>query len=306
MTEGPLPSWDGRDIADLLDLAMVAPDRFRSRSSERNEHGRIYGGQMLGQAIVAAARTASVDHAPSYLQFLFAAGGFPEQAIDYEVARLQDGKRFASRNVRGSQSGGRIVCDASVSFAREIEAPSHQAPPPADCGLDRDPERLPAFADIDAPEVRDIERALDYSYRPHVALDYRAPYVEDLLRPDSEQPRLRFWIKTRARLPDVPALQAAAFAYLSDYWLNSTACIWHVQATAAADAKFYVASLNHAIWYHRPLRADDWLLFDCVSPSAALGRGLSIARVYDTAGRLVASATQECLLAPVVSPGARS
>src|SRR5271166_5722348 len=159
---------------------------------------------------------------------------------------------------------------------------------------------LPGLADIDAPEAREVERTLDYSYRPHVAIDFRAPYVEDLLRPNVDQPRMRFWIKMRSHLVDDPALHAAAFAYLSDYWINFAACIGHVRTMADADTRLYVASLNHAIWYQRALRADDWLLFDCVSPSGALGRGLSVGRVYDPAGGLVASAAQECLLAPVV------
>jgi acyl-CoA thioesterase II len=300
MADEPLPTWDGRDVVDLLDVATVGPGRFRSRFAERNEHGRIYGGQMLGHAVAVAARTAPADRPASYLQFLFVAGGLPELAIDYEVLPLQDGKRFSSRNVRGSQPGGRIVCDASVSFAKPIEAPAHQAPPPADCGLDSDPERLPGLAGIDAPEAREVERTIDYSYRPHVAIDFRAPYVEDLLRPNVDQPRMRFWIKMRSPLADDPALHAAAFAYLSDYWINFAACIGHVRTMADADTRLYVASLNHAIWYHRALRADDWLLFDCVSPSGALGRGLSLGRIYDPAGRLVASAAQECLLAPVV------
>lgn len=140
-TEDSLPSWDGRDIVDLLDLARLAPNQFRSRCAERNEHGRIYGGQMLGQTVAAAARTAPADRPASYLQFLFVAGGLPELAIDYEVMPPQGGKRFASRHVRGSQPGSRIVCDASMSFAKPIEAPAHQAPPPADCGLDSNPER---------------------------------------------------------------------------------------------------------------------------------------------------------------------
>jgi len=292
--------WDGRDILDLIDLSTVAPDRFRSRFNERNEHGRIYGGQMLGQAVAAAARPAPANRPPSYLQFLFVAGALPELAIDYEVGSLQDGKRFTARNVRGSQPGGRTVCDASVSFARPIEAPAHQAPPPIDSGLDSDPERLPGLADIDAPGAREVERTLDYSYRPHVAIDFRAPYVEDLLRPRADQPRMRFWIKMRSPLAEDPALHAAAFAYLSDYWINFAACIGHVRTMVDSDTRLYVASLNHTIWYHRALRADNWLLFDCVSPSGAFGRGLSIGRIYDPAGELVASAAQECLLAPVV------
>lgn len=294
----PCPAWNGRDLAELMDLAPLAPGRFRARRYEANENGRIYGGQMLGQALAAAARTAPAGRPASYLQLLFVAGGLPGQAVDYEVSTLQEGKRFSSRHVRGAQPGGRIVCDASASFAAPLAAPAHQAEARPDSGLGRDPERLPGLDEIDAPEVRDIEATLVYAYRPHVAIDLRAPYVEDFLRADERQPRLRFFTRLRRRLPDDAALQAAAFAYLSDYWINFVACLPHVPAAAAARSRLYIASLNHAIWLHRPLRADEWLLFDCVSPSAALGRGLAAARVYDQAGELVASATQECLLAP--------
>jgi acyl-CoA thioesterase-2 len=103
----------------------------------------------------------------------------------------------------------------------------------------------------------------------------------------------------RTPMGDDPRRHAAAFAYLSDYWLNFVASITHVAALANADAQLYVASLNHAIWLHRPIRADQWLLFDCLSPSGAAGRGLAIGRVYSQSGDLVASATQECLLAPI-------
>lgn len=294
----PCPAWDGRDLAELLDLAPRGSGGFRARRHEANDNGRIYGGQMLGQTLVAAARTAPPGRPASFVQLLFVAGGLPGQAIDYEVATLQEGKRFSSRHVTGAQPNGRIVCDASVSFAAPIAAPAHQAAPPADSGFGRDPERLPGVDEIDAPEVRDIEATLVYVYRPHFAIDLRAPYVEDFLRGDPLQPRTRFFTRLRRRLADDAALHAAAFAYLSDYWINFVACLPHVPAAAAKRSRLYIASLNHAIWLHRPLRADEWLLFDCVSPSAALGRGLAIARVYDPAGALVASVTQECLIAP--------
>ncbi len=297
--ESPCPAWDGRDVADLLDLAPLGQERFRSRCNEMNENSRIYGGQMLGQALAAAARTAPAGRPASFMQFLFVAGGLPDQAIDYEVASLQEGKRFSARHVRGAQGSGRIVCDASVSFATPIAAPAHQTAPPPDCGLGRDPETLPRLDEVDAPEARDVEAALAYTYRPHAAIDFRAPYVEDLLRADAHEPRMRFFIRIGRRLADDAHLHAAAFAYLSDYWINFAACIAHAPAAAAARTRLYVASLNHAIWLHRALRADEWLLFDCLSPSGAFGRGLSIARIYNATGDLVASATQECLLAPV-------
>jgi acyl-CoA thioesterase-2 len=293
------PVWDGQDVADLLELASIGDGRFHSRTGERNEHGRVYGGQLLGQTVMAAARTVGADRAATYLQFLFAAGGLPEQTINYDVASIQDGKRFASRSVRGTQRGGRVLCDASVSFARAIESPSHGAPAADDSGLTSDPDSLPGLNDIDGPEVRDVERTLDYGYREHPAIDLRLPFVEDVLRGDPLSPRVRFWIRVRRPLRDDPALQAAAFAYISDYWINFVACIAHVRPLADAGRKLYVASLNHAIWYHCPFRADQWLLFDSSSPRATLGRGLSVARVYLRSGELVASATQECLLSPI-------
>jgi acyl-CoA thioesterase-2 len=298
MTEHMAASWDGSDLADLLDLAPIAADRFRSRVGERNEHGRIYGGQLLGQAVAAAARTVLADRPVSYLQFLFAAGGLPEQAIDFEVSSIQEGKRFSSRHVRGTQAGGRILCDASVSFARPIESPAHAAAPAADSGFSSDPERLPRLQDVDAPEAREVERTLNYAFHEHPAIDLRLPFVHDFLRGALPEPRARFWMRVREPLRDDPTLQAAAFAYISDYWINAVACIPHARAMSEAGAKLYVASLNHAIWFHRPLRADQWLLFDCVSPSGALGRGLAIARIFSRSGEMVASATQECLLAP--------
>ncbi len=292
------PAWDGRDLANLLDLTPLGPGHFRARCFEANDNARIYGGQMLGQTLMAATRTAPAGRPASFMQFLFVAGGLPAQAIDYEVALLQEGKRFSSRHVRGAQPGGRIVCDASVSFATPLAAPAHQVEAPADSGFGRDPERLPGLDGIEGREVADIEATLVYAYRPHFAIDVRAPYVEDFLRADPRQPRARYFTRLRRRLPDDPALHAAAFAYLSDYWINFVACLPHVPAAAAKASRLYIASLNHAIWLHRPLRADSWLLFDCLSPSAAAGRGLAIARVYDERGDLVASVTQECLLAP--------
>jgi acyl-CoA thioesterase-2 len=318
----PCPAWDGRDLGELMDLTPLGPENFRARCYEANDNGRIYGGQMLGQSLAAAARTVPADRPASFLQFLFVAGGLPGQAIDYEVATLQEGKRFSSRHVRGAQPDGRIVCDASASFAKPLAAPAHQVAAPADsgfgrnpdcgfgrdpdcgfgrdldCGFGRNPERLPGLDGIEGPQVGDIEATLVYAYRPHFAIDVRAPYVEDFLRADARQPRTRFFTRLRRRLGDDAALHAAAFAYLSDYWINFVACLPHVPTAAARRSRLYIASLNHAIWLHRPLRADEWLLFDCLSPSAAGGRGFATARVYDQSGELVASVTQECLLAP--------
>jgi acyl-CoA thioesterase-2 len=290
--------WDGANVADLFDLSQISASQFRSRSAEANEHGRIYGGQVLAQALWAASRTVPSGRLPSCLQLLFAAGGLPEEPVGYDVATLQEGKRFSARGVRGSQRKGRILCDANVAFATAMDSPAHETAPRPDCGIDRDPDDCPALSEIDAPGAQKVNEILTYSFRPHKTIDIRAPFVSDLLPERRGEPRMRYWIRLRRRLGDDPMLHAAAFAYLSDYWINFAACLPGVNALSETGARLYVASLNHAIWFHRPLRADEWLLFDCMSPSGAFGRGLAIARVFSRAGDVVASATQECLLAP--------
>jgi acyl-CoA thioesterase-2 len=299
MTTMLAPAWDGADIAELLGLDAPSPGHFRSRLGEPNENGRVYGGQMLGQTLAAAARTVPEGRPATIMQFAFLSGARPEMPIDYAVTSLQDGKRFSSRHVRGVQTGGRIVCDANATFATPLAGPAHRAAPPPDCGLDRDPERCSRLTEIDSPGAADIERVLAYTLHAHPAIDFRAPFVEDLIGDARVEPRMRFWIRMRGQLPDDGALHAAAFAYLSDYWINFVACIPHVAPTAAKGGRLYVASLNHAIWLHRPFRADGWLLFDCVSPRGGWGRALATARVYDRAGDLVADANQECLLTPM-------
>jgi acyl-CoA thioesterase-2 len=144
-----------------------------------------------------------------------------------------------------------------------------------------------------------VERALGYRFRENEMFDLRIADAANGVFSDSPRPSLRFWIKARRTLPDDPALHAAVFAYLSDAWLNYTSVGEHVPQLLDSGGRLYVASLNHAIWFHRPLRADQWLLFDCVSPSAAAGRSLTAAHVRDAAGLLVATATQESLMAPI-------
>lgn len=299
MTNDRTSSWDGLDIGELMDLAQPQPWRFRSRIGEINENGRVYGGQLLGQSLMAAAKTVPADRRATALQFMFLSGAMPEWPIDYEVTALQDGKRFSTRNVKGSQRGGRNVCDVHVSFATPIELPAHMARPAPDCGLGSDPERLPRLCDIVSPRAAEIESVVVYLFNDHPAIDFRVPFEGDLLSPDLHEPRLRFWVRMRRALPDDASLHAAAFAYLSDYWINFVGCAAHVHPMAKAGRRLYIASLNHALWWHRPVRADDWLLFDCLSPSSATGRSLSLARIYNRGGDLVASANQESLLAPV-------
>lgn len=297
MSDGAVPAWDSGNLVDLLTLAPAGPMHFRNRFGDANAHDRAYGGQILGQALMAAALTVAEDRVPTMMQFLFLQGTWHREAIDLVVTALQDGKRFSSRHVRGTQAGNRMVLDAQVSFAVPWQAPGHMAPAYA-AVRDEDPERLPPLAALPQAWSADLQRSVGYAFDPAAVVDLRFAHPAPGLQLTLPEPRIRFWLKLRHKLPEGAHLHAAAFAYLSDYWINYCAVGGHVRPLLEDGRRLYVASLNHALWLHRSLRADQWLHFDCTSPSASDGRGMAVARVHDRRGRLVASATQECLMAP--------
>lgn len=300
-----VPAWGGDDLAELLALEPLSlepqsPTRFRNRCGDRNAHDRTFGGQVLAQALMAASHDVPAGRPATMMQFLFLQGALHREAIEFEVTALQDGKRFSSRHVRGSQSGGRFIFDAQVSFAGPLAAPSHAAPVEPLALLEA-PENLPRLSELPVAWGTEVTRALGYALADKPAVDLRLPAVLGVrngLCLSLPEPRLRFWLKTSHALPDNPMLHAAAFAYLSDWWLNYAAVGGHLQTLGPEQQGLYVASLNHAIWWHRAFRADEWLHFDCRSPASGAGRGLTVAQVHDRIGQLVASATQECLMAP--------
>jgi acyl-CoA thioesterase-2 len=249
---------------------------------------------------MAASMTVPKDRDATALQFMFLQSASPDLAIEFEVTTLQDGKRFASRHVSGWQEGGagagrRVVLDAQVTFAATLAGPEHALPSRAGAV---DPASLLPVQDVSKETADAIWRTVGYPLGS-VAVDMRVDESAQTLGLNSTTAALRFWLRTRDALPDEPALHAAAFAYLSDWWLNFASVGTHVPQLLREGARLHVASLNHAIWFHRPLRADRWLHLDVQSPSAGRGRGLSIATVHDVEGTLVASATQENLMTPV-------
>lgn len=194
------------------------------------------------------------------------------------MTALQDGKRFSLRRVRGSQSGGRFIFDAQASFAVPLAAPSHAAPVEPLALLEA-PENLPRLSELPAVWGTEVTRAPGYALVDKPAVDFCLPAAlggPNGLCLSLPEPRLRFWLKTSHALPDPPMVHAAAFAYLSDWWLNYTSVGGHLQALGPEQG-LYVASLNHTIWWHRPFRADEWLHFDCRSPASGAGRGLTMA-----------------------------
>ncbi len=288
-----LAAWDAADLPALLTLEPTGEHRWRTRFGDANMNGRAYGGQALGQAMMAVSMGMPPERPATMLQFLFLQGSMPDEAIEFEVSTLQDGKRFTSRRVQGFQANGRQVLDAHASFAMPLDAPEHQAPSPA---LDEDPESLPSLADVPpAWEVR-LRGLGGYSLEEKPSMLFRVPDLAQQMSPDHAGTRFRFWLRTRHRLPASPGMPAAAFAYLSDWWLNFASLGSHMR-DLDETRRLYISSLNHNIWFHRAFSPDAWMHVECDSPVSAQGRGLSIARIHNQAGQLVASTTQECLMA---------
>ncbi|MES2258523.1 MAG: acyl-CoA thioesterase domain-containing protein [Pseudomonadota bacterium] len=290
--QAPGGRWDGLHLDLLLALDAAGDNLFRSRYGEDNRNGRVFGGQLLGQALQAARAGVDPDRQPSALQVLFMNGAAVDRPVDYRVERMQEGKRFSSRRVHASQDG-RGVIDAHASFAAPLAGNGHALPPPLSYPAPEDVLPMAELAARAGPRYAGI----DWPVFEKPCLELRIVDPDHHLVGASPAPRMAFWVKLRAPLGDDPAMHAAALAYLSDYWINSAAITHHIPARDA-HAATYIASLNHALWFHSAGRAEDWLLFACESPAMQQGRALSSARIYARDGTLLASVMQECLFVP--------
>lgn len=285
--------WNEHNIEHLLELDAVAPGQWRTRYGDSNLNGRSYGGQLLGQTMRAALMDVPEDRSATMMQFLFIQGAMPEEALNLQVTRLQEGKRFSSRHVRASQGNGRTILDAQVTCATWIDAPDHAAPstaPPHER-----PETLAELKDVDPVILQSIPKLGGYSNDHKPSIEFRIPQPNHQFNDTTLESGFRFWMRPTQPLPDDPRLHAGVFAYMSDWWLNFSSLKPHLHALG--DRRLYVTSLNHAMWLHRPFRADQWLHVRTHSSVAGQGRGLSLGSVHDQEGRALASLTQECLMA---------
>jgi acyl-CoA thioesterase-2 len=274
-------------LCELLDLERIEANIFRG-TSPKEDRQRVFGGQVAGQALVAAGRTVEPDRLVHSLHAYFIRPGDPSVPIVYEVDRLRDGRSFTTRRVVAVQHG-RAIFNLSASFHCNQEGPEHQSPMPAV----PDPETLPTFRERMAP-YRDVLG--DWLDRPR-PIDTR--FVDGLpwerRRRESHEPVQRVWIRADGKLPDDPLLHACVVAYASDLTLLDTTTLPH-PVSGWDDEQLQMASLDHAMWFHRPFRADEWLLYDQWSPTAAGGRGFAWAHIFTATGNLVVSVAQEGLV----------
>jgi acyl-CoA thioesterase-2 len=277
-----------KDLIDLLALERIDRDLFRGKNQDLG-WGAIFGGQVFGQALSAAAQTVGADRAVHSAHGYFIRAGELEAPIVYQVDRLRDGKSFSTRRVVAIQEGEAIF-SLAASFQIEEAGLEHQdAMPdvPAPESLRSETDLARAFAD----KLPEAVRARAAMPRP---VEIRPVEPRDPFAPKVQKPLRRLWYRAVDRMPDDPALHRYLLAYASDFSFLGTALDPH--GVSFMTPGMQVTSIDHAIWFHRPFRVDEWLLYDVESPSTAGARGIVRGRFFDRAGRLVASTVQEGLV----------
>ncbi|MFI6286505.1 acyl-CoA thioesterase [Streptomyces sp. NPDC051018] len=277
------------DLLDLLDLEQIEEDIFRGRSRSA-VIPRVFGGQVAAQALVAAGRTVPGDRSAHSLHAYFLRIGDPGAPIVYTVDRIRDGRSFTTRRVVAVQHGQPIF-HLSASFQIHEEGLEHQAPMP----YAPDPETLPTAAEsLPAYAEHFIDSGIaDRLLEARAAVDLRyvgAPPYGAVGEP--REPRSQVWFRANGKLADDPLLHVCLATYVSDMTLLDSVLLAHGRGGWAVG-DVVGASLDHAMWFHRPFRADEWLLYDQESPSSSGGRGLGQARIYTQDGRLAITVIQE-------------
>ncbi|MDO8300981.1 acyl-CoA thioesterase II [Lacisediminimonas sp.] len=269
-------------VLDILRLEPDGHDRYIGQSHFMGSPN-VFGGQVLGQSLYAALATVE-GRRPHSMHALFLLRGDYRLPITYEVERVRDGSSFSTRRVVAFQENRRIFV-MSASFQILEDGFSHQKSIP--CSID--PNSLPSRL----PEWKASADLTDRPFQP-VPVDFRAPYEGDLFGSHDGTPHKQVWMRAPFDIGDDIKLHESLFAYVSDYGLLWTALQPH--GVRVGDPRLQVASLDHAIWFHRPFRMDQWLRFEMESPNASGARGLSFAHVYDEQGVLVATLAQEGLI----------
>jgi acyl-CoA thioesterase II len=274
-------------LLQILDLEELERNLFRGLSPQVGWQ-RVFGGQVIGQALVAAARTVEGRTVHS-LHCYFLRPGDPLVPILYEVDRIRDGNSFATRRVVAIQHGEAIFTMAA-SFQIEEPGLDHQIPmpdvPP--------PEKLPSEAELKEAYLHNAPDAVSKYWQRERPIELRPVDLRHYVSREPLEPSQFVWVRATHRLPDDPDIHRCVLAYASDMTLLDTSLFAH--GRSIFDPDLQPASLDHAMWFHRPFRADEWLLYAEDSPSASGARGFTRGNLFTRDGRLVASVAQEGLI----------
>jgi acyl-CoA thioesterase-2 len=286
-TTGGRMSRDLTQLSEILDLERIEHNIFRGYGPQTGWI-RVFGGLVIAQALVACSRTVE-GRLPHSLHGYFILPGDPSTPIVYEVDRIRDGKSFTTRRCNAIQHG-QAIFSLSASFQVEEDGLEHALPMPDV----PDPESLPADLDAYTKLGMQIPAAVRRLFERERPLEMRPVDISRYVRHEPMAPQQYIWFRAASPLPDDPAVHRAALAYLSDMTLLDTALVAHGRSVFESDIQ--VASLDHALWFHRPFRADEWLLYAQDSPNTGGARGLTRGLLYARDKRLVASVAQEGLI----------
>ncbi|WP_299527646.1 acyl-CoA thioesterase II [uncultured Streptomyces sp.] len=279
-------------LLDLLDLEQIEQDIFRG-TSRSAVVPRVFGGQVAAQALVAAGRTVPGDRGAHSLHSYFLRMGDPGAPIVYTVDRIRDGGSFTTRRVVAVQHGQPIF-HLSASFQTHEDGLEHQAPmpdAPDPLTLPTAEEMLPRYADRFTDPAM-VDRLIEARSAVDLRYVHKPPFAT---AGEPREPRSQVWFRTRGKLADDPLLHVCMATYVSDMTLLDSVLLAHGRGGWSVG-DVVGASLDHAMWFHRPFRADEWLLYDQESPSSSGGRGLGQARIYTEDGRLAITVIQEGLV----------
>ncbi|NIX75495.1 acyl-CoA thioesterase II [Microvirga terricola] len=275
------------NLLSILDLEQLEVNLFRGQSPKSGWQ-RVFGGQVIGQALVAASRTVEGRH-PHSLHGYFLLPGDPKVPIIYEVDRIRDGRSFTTRRVVAIQHGHAIF---SMSASYQVDEPgfSHQMPMPDVPG----PDELPTEEEVKADLLPLMPEPMRTYYQRERPIEMRPVEIGRYMSRDPMEPNFHVWIRTTGRLPDDPAIHQCVLAYATDMTLLDTSLMPH--GRTVFEPVIQAASLDHALWFHRPFRADEWLLYAQDTPNASGARGFSRGLIFKQDGTLVASVAQEGLI----------
>lgn len=282
----PAPNADLEELLAALDLKATDDDVFVGTHPSKTPL-RTFGGQLMAQSLVAASRTVAEHLPPGALSVHFINGGDPTRDIEFRVHRLRDERRFANRRVDALQ-GDTLVATAMVSYLSGGSGLEHSVEAPAVA----DPETLPGLKD----RLNGYEKVVPGFVKAPHPIEWR--YTNDpawVMRDKGERLRHnRVWLKADGALPDDPVLHAAMMVYSSDTTVLDSIITTH--GLSWGYDRIFAASANHTLWFHRPVRFDDWVLYATSSPVAADSRGLGTGHFFDRSGQAVATVTQEGVL----------
>lgn len=280
-----------QEVIDLLDVEQLEVNLFRGFQPADSSLKRVFGGQVAGQAVMAALKTVPADRHLHSLHVYFLLGGDPSLPIIYDVENVRDGRSFTTRRVSARQHG-QVIFFMTASFQVVEEGWEHQDPMP-DIAGPAEAKSVPDLIALVDPNAAEAWHREWGSMEMRYVSDTREFENNGELRLPVQQ---RIWFRITDKLPDDPLFHQAAFTYISDHSLLAATLIPH--GLLISSPKVQPASLDHVVWFHRPFRVDEWLLYDQTSPSAAGARGLATANVYTEDGTLVASVAQEGLIRP--------